>query len=70
MLSTVEIWAVRPFAKRCAAHREVNPQNMAFGRKQLSGWLLLSRYQKSPYMPLIFDGLYFLRCTQFIYSYI
>ena len=59
----------RPFAKCCSALSEFNPQKPAFGCKQLSGRLLLPRYQKSPYMPLIFDGLYFLRCTQFIYSY-
>ena len=35
----------------CLALSEVNPQNMAFGRKRLSGHILLSRYQKSPYMP-------------------
>ena len=45
----------------CLALSEVNPQNMAFGRKRLSGHILLSRYQKSPYMPPAFDGLYFLR---------
>ena len=40
-----------------SALSELNPQKPAFGCKQLSGRLLLSRYQKSPYMPLIFDGL-------------
>ena len=35
----------------CLALSELNPQKPAFGCKQLSGWLLLLRYQKSPYMP-------------------
>ena len=58
----------RRFAKCCTALGEVNPQNTAFGCKQLSGCALLSRYQKSPYMPLIFDELYFLRMPQVISS--
>ena len=41
----------------CSALSEFNPQKPAFSCKQLSGWLLLSRYQKSPYLPLIFDEL-------------
>ena len=35
----------------CLALSELNPQNMAFGRKRLSGHILLPRYQKSPYTP-------------------
>ena len=49
--------AMRPFAKCYIVLSELNPQNMAFDCKRLSGHILLSRYQKSPYMPLIFDGL-------------
>ena len=37
----------RRFAKCCSALSEFNPQNMAFGRKRLSGHILLSRYQKT-----------------------
>jgi len=37
----------RPFAKCCTALGEINPQNMAFGCKQLSGHILLPRYQKT-----------------------
>ena len=41
--------AYSPSASRCAcsAHREINPQNTAFGCKQLSGHILLPRYQKT-----------------------
>ena len=35
------------FAKCLTALSEVNPQKPTFGCKQLSGWLLLSRYQKA-----------------------
>ena len=37
----------RRFAKCLTALSEVNPQKPTFGCKQLSGWLLLSRYQKA-----------------------
>ena len=37
----------RRFAKCCTALSELNPQKPVFGCKQLSGWLLLSRYQKT-----------------------
>ena len=37
----------RRFAKRLTALSETNPQKPAFGCEQLSGWLLLSRYQKT-----------------------
>ena len=37
----------RPFTKCCSALSEINPQNTAFGRKQLSGHILLPRYQKT-----------------------
>ena len=47
MLSTVEIWAMRPFTKCRTALSELNPQKPVFGCEQLSGWLLLSRYQKT-----------------------
>jgi len=39
----------RAYSAQC----EFNPQKPAFGCKQLSGRLLLSMYQKSPYMPPI-----------------
>ena len=38
---------MRPFTKRYTALSELNPQNTAFGRKRLSGHILLPRYQKT-----------------------